>query len=66
MGQIKHHLVRARLANIAAVRDWVSGRSEDEYTPEFRKALLRKTMINLGVTRMKAREYIMLVLGDEE
>ena len=36
------------------------------YTPEYRKALLRKIMINIGVTREKGREYISIALGDEE
>jgi len=46
----KHWTVQTRLDNIASVREWCEGKSERELTPEFRKALLRKIMVNLGVT----------------
>ncbi len=65
MGRV-HHTVRLRLNNIALVRDWVSDKTKEELTPIYRKALLRKIMINVGVTKTKAQEYIDLVLGEEE
>ncbi len=65
-----HHNVKYRLNNIAAVKEWCKGRDKIEYDvledKEFRKALLRKIMINLGVTKPKGQEYINLVLGDPE
>ena len=61
-----HHTIKSRLNNIALVRKWVKGNTDEDFTPEFRKELLRKTMIIIGCTRQKAREYISLVLGDEE
>ena len=59
-----HHTIKSRLENIAAVREWVKGR--DEFDHKGRAALRRKVMINIGCTRMKAEEYISLVLGDDD
>ena len=68
MGKV-HHFVRLRQNNLASIREWVR---DPEYLkqlnddPKVRKGLLRKVMINMGVTKKKALEYIDLVLGEEE
>ena len=59
-----HHTIKSRLANIAAVREWVGDRKE--FNKEGRTALLRKVMLNIGGTRLKALEYLILVLGEDE
>ena len=61
-----HHTVKMRQDNIREVREWVGERKAKDFNAAGWKALTRKVMINLGVQRSKAREYISLVLGDEE
>jgi len=62
-----HYTIRARLNNLAAIREWIKDKSKEELKSlEYRRSLVRKTMINIGVTKRKAWEYIILVLGDEE
>jgi len=61
-----HYTIRARLNNLAAIREWIKDKTKEELKDlEFRRALVRKCMINIGVTKRKAWEYITLVLGDE-
>ena len=61
-----HHTIKDRLSNIASIKEWINGKVAEDFTPQYRKALLRKVQINMGVTREKGREYIALVLGDED
>jgi len=61
-----HYTIRARMNNLATIREWIEGRPKDELKSlEYRRSLVRKCMINLGVTKRKAWEYITLVLGDQ-
>ena len=60
-----HYTVRARMNNLAMIREWIEGKSKEDLKDlEYRRALVRKAMINIGVTKRKAWEYITLVLGD--
>lgn len=55
------------MTNLAAIREWVKDRTKEEQADlVFRRALVRKVMINIGVTKRKAWEYVELVLGEEE
>jgi len=63
---VVHHTIKDRLSNIASIKEWIKGKVAEDFTPQYRKALLRKVQINMGVTREKGREYIALVLGDED
>ena len=60
-----HYTIRARMNNLATIREWIKDKTKEELKDlEYRRALVRKTMINIGVTKRKAWEYITLVLGD--
>jgi len=60
-----HYTIRARMNNLATIREWIKEKTKEELaSPEYRESLLRKVMINIGVTKRKAWEYINLVLGD--
>ena len=65
--KLVHYTIRARMNNLAAIREWIKDKTKEEMKDlEFRRALVRKAMINIGVTKRKAWEYITLVLGDPE
>jgi len=59
----KHWTIELREKNIRQVREWCDGKNP---SPAFRKALMKKIMAQMFVTREKAREYISQALGDEE
>ena len=60
-----HYTIRARMNNLATIREWIEGKSKEDLKDlEYRRALVRKAMINIGVTKRKAWEYITLVLGE--
>jgi len=54
-----------RMSNIKKIENWVEGKKPKDLTPEYRKALLRLVMKELGVTRTKAQEYISFVLAED-
>jgi len=60
------------MTNLATIREWIKDKTKEErqkMKPEeflkYKRALVRKTMINIGVTKRKAWEYITLILGDQ-
>lgn len=59
----KHWTVELREKNIREIQKWIQGK---ELTPAYRKALLKRIMSTMYVTRLKAREYMSLACGDEE
>jgi len=59
----KHWTVELRERNIRQVKKWCEGKTA---TPQFRKAMMKKIMTQMFVTRDKAREYLSQSLGDEE
>jgi len=62
-----HYTIRARMNNLATIREWIKDKTPEELKDlKFRRSLVRKCMINIGVTKRKAWEYITLVLGDPE
>jgi len=54
------------MTNLAMIREWIKDKTKEELKSlEYRRSLVRKCMINIGVTKRKAWEYITLVLGDQ-
>jgi len=52
--------------NLATIREWTKDKTKEETSKlEYRRSLVRKVMINIGVTKRKAWEYVILVLGEE-
>jgi len=61
-----HYTIRARMNNLAIIREWIKDKTKEELKSlKYRRSLVRKCMVNIGVTKRKAWEYITLVLGDE-